>query len=90
MKYTFWNLDWLKCSSGTWNFTRLMCLFCIVHNIVFAPYSLIPNIESWYQVVCFCKGLIFSVFLFAVEVWRDIRNRGLSLQIGDKKIEVAK
>ncbi|MDR1361377.1 MAG: hypothetical protein LBJ18_03705 [Rickettsiales bacterium] len=95
MKKWFNSWEWLKCSNGNWNFARIVSVLFLVpiqaytlaHTISIKGLESIGSLYQW--LVVFIPGELI-IFLFALEIWRDIKNTGLRLKVGDKEINIGK
>lgn len=81
---TTWFKEWefLKCSDHEWNYARIVGLFFGAHNICTVDLSIIPQINTPWAALCFCKGLFGMVLLFLFEIWRS--NKRVEFKVGDK------
>lgn len=80
--------QWLKDSNNEVSYARVLGCLCIIANLVGLFCIGISDINNLWQAIVACSGFITSIFLWGVEIVRDIRN--ITVKIAGKEYEYKK
>lgn len=80
----FNNWEWLKCSTGNWNYARVMGVLCIMYTLFKQSIIVNINITNLYQLIYECAGIVAAVLLFLIEIIRDYKNVSVRTASGNQ------
>jgi len=80
--------QWLKCADKEWNYARIVGLTLFIWNMTEVDLAIIPQINSAYAALAYCKGIVAGMFLFGYEVIRGVKK--LEFTRGDTSFNLNK